>query len=683
MQQRIVFYSGHMWPVWQNTFFANNHDTLNKAGVALMGERDLNTFSNVRDYLLATDDPAKLAEEMQSLLTGPAQTVLVPAYEYIFQPQKLQSLLYLTRKKNPSAEIILCHEMANLAYTFLYELSICYTMHFYPQMYDDIIEHQINCIKGKTTSYRHFLQRLSTGSINFFNNIDVFPVYSSPAGMEEGVKHLLRLAGLDEELFTTFDFTPPLMGAPLADKTRAWIYTLKQLFRRFGAAFSSWDHEQRLLNADGERTVPFNEESLVKLYEVYAEDKKLFPDFPVWGDYAQNFRLKKRRALPALVPDDAAQMLTLHSQGCSTILTEYFSKLTPRYLTVEERELLAPWLKGSAYPISSPVSGSKKQENEFTYIGGTQTTQAKVAVITATYNHVQYIRECIESVLAQNAPFPIEHIIADDGSTDGTAEIIRDYAARYPHIIPILHNPHAGGAINHEDLYTMTRSPYVAVCEGDDYFSDTTKLRTQAEFLDKNKDMALCFHPVRVAYENNQYEDRFYPPSSMFPTGPDFCYDLEDLLRGNMIQTNAVMYRWRFTNGLPEWFQCGLLPGDWYLHLLHAEKGKIGFIDKVMSVYRRHGQGTYWSAEVDRLEHRAATGMKELEVYDVVNKHFNRRYESILLDLVNGVFVDCLLYDSERGQDEEPILNTLTDKHPHFARHFLDSLKNLSSPKES
>jgi len=147
------------------------------------------------------------------------------------------------------------------------------------------------------------------------------------------------------------------------------------------------------------------------------------------------------------------------------------------------------------------------------------------------------------------------------------------------------------------------------------------------------------------------------------------------------------VYRWRFKNGLPDWFRPDLAPGDWYWHLLHAEQGKIGFIDKIMSVYRRHEKGVYWLSEVDAIKHRALVGMRELEVYDVINKHFDRKYESILLDLTNGVFADCLLYDTRQKEEagaeadiaEEPVLNKLCDKFPDFARHFLASLKLVSA----
>ena len=308
--------------------------------------------------------------------------------------------------------------------------------------------------------------------------------------------------------------------------------------------------------------------------------------------------------------------------------------------------------------------------------------EPRLSVLTLAYNHAEFIAQNIESVIAQQTSFPVQHIIADDGSTDGTQEIILDFAARYPHIVPVFRKDrNKVGWRNVQALFDMCRTEYAALCDGDDYFTDPAKLQIQVEFLDQHKDCALCFHPVKVVYEDDSKHERVYPPVKQLPRGIKPFYYLSDLLKCNIIQTNSVVYRWRFRNGLPEWFRPDCCPGDWYWHLLHAELGKIGFINKIMSVYRRHKKGIYYLSEVDRLKHRAKLGQKEIEAYDIINRHFDNKYKSILLDLVNGVFADCLMYDSSREQDEEfnPVLPTLVEKYPDFARHFLESLKLVSA----
>ncbi len=313
------------------------------------------------------------------------------------------------------------------------------------------------------------------------------------------------------------------------------------------------------------------------------------------------------------------------------------------------------------------------------YIGRSPT----VSVLTLTHNHASYVVDCIESVIAQKTEFPIQHIIADDCSDDGTQDIILDYAAKYPHIVPVFQKKRSFGRQNVAALLNMARTEYVAICEGDDYFTDPNKLQMQVDFLNSNPDCALCFHVARVKYENDPAKERLYPELDTLPRGVRSFYSLTDLIRHNFMQTNTVMYRWRFKNGLPDWFRTDLTPGDWYWHLLHAETGKIGFINKIMSVYRRHEKAAYYLAEVDRLQHRANVGMREIAFYDAVNKHFNRKFEPIILDMVNGIFADAALYDEKQDENEgtEPMLYKLADKYPDFARHFLRSLDFDDLPK--
>ncbi|MDR3362187.1 MAG: glycosyltransferase family 2 protein [Desulfovibrio sp.] len=308
-----------------------------------------------------------------------------------------------------------------------------------------------------------------------------------------------------------------------------------------------------------------------------------------------------------------------------------------------------------------------------------------IVVLTLCRNQAPFIKQCMESVTEQRCKLPFEHIIVDDNSDDDSASIIDNYASRHAHVRPVYLSAQSAHGENVRSLFSLCQSTYAAICDGDDYFTDPLKLQTQADFLDAHKDCGLCFHVVRVTYENQPERERLYPPVEELPRGIRPFYYLSDLIKCNLIQTNSVMYRWRFKSGLPDWFRADLMPGDWYWHLLHAETGKIGFINKIMSVYRRHEKGVYYLSEIDRLKHRATVGLKEIEVYDVINKHFNRKYESILLDLVNGVFADCLLYDTRRAEKEsaEPVLNKLCDAYPDFARHFLASLKVVSNSAHS
>lgn len=221
-------------------------------------------------------------------------------------------------------------------------------------------------------------------------------------------------------------------------------------------------------------------------------------------------------------------------------------------------------------------------------------SKIKVSILCLTYNHEKYIKKCIDSFLMQETKFEFEILIHDDASTDGTQEIIKNYKKMYPKIIKPIYqkeNQFSKG-VRPTVKYQLPRvkGEYIALCEGDDYWTDTSKLQRQVDFLDKHKDYSLCFHPVCIMHEGGEVKETIFPDGK-----PELS--IRALLRGNYIQTNSVMYR---RQGYKN-FATDVMPGDWYMHLYHAQFGKIGYINKVMSVYRRHSGGL-WSGIRDNQE---------------------------------------------------------------------------------
>lgn len=294
-----------------------------------------------------------------------------------------------------------------------------------------------------------------------------------------------------------------------------------------------------------------------------------------------------------------------------------------------------------------------------------------LTVLTMTYNHEKFIADCMDSVLAQKTDFPVRHIVLDHCSTDATPQIIADYAARHKNISPVLLDHHVANE-SVRGLFMRCRSTYAAICDGDDYFTDPLKLQKQVDYLEKNPDCALSAHPVLVVFENREQKEFIFPPMKRLPKGPNAKYDIFHLLRGNSIQTNSVVYRWRFVGGLPKWFQANICPGDWYWHLLHAETGMIGYMPEVMSVYRRHKQAIYYTKYTSDEAHRKVHGMAELKTYDALNKHFKGKYFEDFAWHANGVFANFLQHSVKTGDGS--LLAQATEKFPEFAGHFLQHL---------
>ncbi len=216
-----------------------------------------------------------------------------------------------------------------------------------------------------------------------------------------------------------------------------------------------------------------------------------------------------------------------------------------------------------------------------------------VSVLVVTYKHERYIAQALDSALAQRVRFDYEIVVGDDCSPDRTGEIVRQYANRYPDRIRAL--PRAqnlGGRKNWLDLYQNCRGKYVAYLEGDDYWTSPDKLQRQVDLLESRPELAMCFHPSEVLFEED---------GTRAVHGPEThknTYTLADLARRNFIATASVLVR----NGL-------LLPfppllwlspvGDWVLHVVHATQGDIGFLEEVMAVYRVHPGGVYYARRKD------------------------------------------------------------------------------------
>lgn len=241
----------------------------------------------------------------------------------------------------------------------------------------------------------------------------------------------------------------------------------------------------------------------------------------------------------------------------------------------------------------------------------------RVSVLCQTFNHVAFIGDALSSIVMQKTSFPFEVIVHDDASTDGTAEIVREFAARYPGVVRAvmqqsnLYSRGVRGMVA-KFLLPLARGEYWIVCDGDDYFTDEHKLQKQVTFLDERPDCSLCFHPVQVTFDDDS------ELASLFPyDGFVASFDVETLLSQNFIQTNSAMYRRQSYRNLPI---LNMLPNDWYMNLFHALAGEIGFLPEVMAAYRRHSGGIWWRGAQDRYAHLRAHGLSILVMLNEVLK---------------------------------------------------------------
>ena len=267
-----------------------------------------------------------------------------------------------------------------------------------------------------------------------------------------------------------------------------------------------------------------------------------------------------------------------------------------------------------------------------------------LSVCLATYQHGPYIAAAIESVLAQEADFPYELIIGEDQSTDATRETCIRYARAHPDLIrlflrsrdDVIHiRGRPTGRYNGTENMKAARGEYIARLDGDDYWTDPLKLQKQVAFLQAHPDCSVCFHDVLTIYADGSR------PSSRHTQPPDtHRFGLEDVLRTGISQTSTMVFRRDALPELPDWFY-RVPAGDRALSLLLAERGAIGYLHQLMSVYRAHAGGMWSGAtERDQLE-------RKLQTYDLFEAHLGDRYTACLEELRALVHyrlaVDCWL----------------------------------------
>jgi len=255
-----------------------------------------------------------------------------------------------------------------------------------------------------------------------------------------------------------------------------------------------------------------------------------------------------------------------------------------------------------------------------------------VSICTLVYNQEAFLSNYFEGVLSQQTNFLYEILIHDDASTDNSAEIIRDYQSRYPHLIKAIiqeENKYSQGVdINLTYNFPRVQGKYIALCEGDDYWTDPLKLQKQVDFLETHPTYNLYCHNWEVLNETKVSPSPVHhlyqkPFSFTFATLPWvwITKTMTLLFRHNIFDYN-LLRRYEYSRDV-----------HLVYHLLINGKGY--FNPDVMSRYRIHGQGIWGGSEVDVKNETTYELYKELYAFEK-NKAVRKRYLNATLALFNG-----------------------------------------------
>lgn len=240
-----------------------------------------------------------------------------------------------------------------------------------------------------------------------------------------------------------------------------------------------------------------------------------------------------------------------------------------------------------------------------------------VSICCETYNHAKYIRQALDGFLSQKTDFSFEILIHDDASTDGTQSIIEEYYTRNPDLFkPIFQteNQHSKGiSIWRKYQFPRAKGKYIALCEGDDYWTDPLKLQKQVDFLESHPDYSMCFHNAIVHYESSNKKDHLF---SQLETRE---YNEQELTSAWLGATASFVFR--RTVYLSKYFEeyinsTKFIVGDYPLLLCCLRAGKIYALSDCMSVYRINPGGwtqkkhsVYKFIEMERDVYRIFGGM--------------------------------------------------------------------------
>lgn len=228
-----------------------------------------------------------------------------------------------------------------------------------------------------------------------------------------------------------------------------------------------------------------------------------------------------------------------------------------------------------------------------------------VSVLCTAYNHQEYIAECLESFVKQKTDFQFEVLVNDDASTDSTAEIIRQYAEKYPDIIrPFYQEKNLYSRLKMPGLfakvfYPEVKGKYIALCEGDDKWCDESKLQRQVDWLEAHHEYSACVHNTTLRFCGNESDDRL-----LISEEGDRDVEFSTVIKGMSFafHTSSILARSEYIVEPPEFHFVAGSYGftDYAIGLWLTMNGKVRFIDRPMSMYRISSNPEAWSSNLGR-----------------------------------------------------------------------------------
>ncbi len=297
-----------------------------------------------------------------------------------------------------------------------------------------------------------------------------------------------------------------------------------------------------------------------------------------------------------------------------------------------------------------------------------------VSVFCLTYNHEKYIEQTILGFVSQKTNFKYEVFIHDDASTDGTASIIRAYEEKYPDIIKGIYQPKnlysQKIGITNNFIVPRVSGKYVAMCEGDDYWTDPYKLQKQYDALEQNEDCYFCVHKTEEIFANGEATGKIFPKISI-ESGKIDSREFIKMCRAYSFHTSSYMFR------VDEWKKYILDPpdfkklsdvGDEPYMLYFGQLGKVYYVSDCMSAYRRGVEGSWTarnsqSVDPEKLAKHPIAMVNSLKAFD---EYTSGEYRDLMIPRIASMMVQAgLLTKSSKeilSKNNKVYFNSLSKK---------------------
>lgn len=260
-----------------------------------------------------------------------------------------------------------------------------------------------------------------------------------------------------------------------------------------------------------------------------------------------------------------------------------------------------------------------------------------VSIVCTTYNHVLFVRQCLNGITTQKTNFLFEVIIHDDASDDGTVEIIKEYEKKYPEIIKPIYqreNQYSKKVDIYETyIYPRAKGKYIAICEGDDYWIDENKLQMQVDFLENNPEYTMCFHSAEL-----DVDGKHNVPYAM-QNIKEKDYSATEIFENWIVPTASVLFKKSVLN-YPMKNENKIMFGDIILFEKCAHLGKVKGFAKKMSVYRVHEQGVSHSWMLNKKRRLGFPAH-----YECIYENFQLIDKKIILDRIIRAYGGCFKHD--------------------------------------